>query len=105
MEIVCNELAILSNSNLKYLSAKKDTYEHAISYFAIGNVYFYKIVKAIPENLKMPYWKCKEINYRLKVKSKILGRRTTNKISINDNIKTYEYNESTGYHVTNLALA
>ena len=60
LKTVSNELALLLDINLKYLSTKTDKYENEISYFAIEIVDFDKMVKDIPEHLKMPYWRTPE---------------------------------------------
>ena len=38
LNIVSSEVVILLNINLKYLSTKTDTYENALSYFAIEDL-------------------------------------------------------------------
>ena len=45
LKIVSNELAILLNFNLKYLSTKKDKYGNYISYFAIEHMDFIQLLK------------------------------------------------------------
>ena len=76
LKIVSNELAILLNINLKYLSTNKDKYEHDISYFAIVNIDFDKIIESVPGIVKIPYLAGKESNYILKVKARHLKKRT-----------------------------
>ena len=94
LNIVSNELAILLNINLKYLSIKKDKYGNYISYFAIEHIYSNEI-KDIPEHLTMPYWVGKD-GYVLKVKARYLEEKDKNKGVSTITLKKYEYNGSTG---------
>ena len=92
--IVSNELAILLNINLKYLSTEKGKYENEISYFAIENTKFNEIVKDIPEHLKMPYWAGKD-GFVLKVKTRHLEEEQKIKGVSSFTLKKYDYNGST----------
>ena len=103
LKIVSNELAILLNMNLKYLSTKKDKYENDISQFAIENIDFNEIIKDLPEKLKMPQWAGKD-GFVLKVKNRHLEEKDKSKGVATITLKKYDYEQFIVYFVTKVAF-
>ena len=103
LKIVNNELAILLNINLKYLTTKTDTYNNELSYYSVEKLDFDELVEDIPENLKKLYSKGGK-NCVLKVKSKCLeeSQKVIGVATIT--LKRYEHNGSVGYYIPKMCF-
>ena len=92
------------NLNLKYISTKTDGYGSEFSCYAILNDNFKDVIKVVSSDMKTPYFLGKDNDYILKVKTRYLTEEKKISGTATIKMKSYTYEEFTGYFVNGFEI-
>ncbi len=98
------DIIILKNIKLTFLSTKEDKYDNEISYFRLGKNMENKFSQINKVGFRLPYFEISEQKYLLKVKNKYIkiDLKKDEPINCEIHLKYYKIDNFEGFYVSTL---